>query len=555
MGVLRGISVAYTHIKMRAGKKVHTALQETTLVPQLSIDDINTFLDDTVAHIAQHERLNSIIRSWERRCELHLTDSLFTAWFTTQSGLFQRLTEEEFNALALPIIRIETTTVLFTAIFFSQSISLVKAYMNGKVQLVCSPSDMLRLNRLFNLMLHTMPLKLCVVQETPSVDISFVSHKESQSAKKRTIIVSDTTLRDGEQMPGIRFTPQQKLLLAQALNQMGIAVLEVGYPAVSPVEQEAVRQICDAGLNAMIQVISRPLPHEITLAAKCGVQSIAIFIGTSDLHLTHKLRMTRDELCRTVENGVRFARQYGLQVAFAPEDATRTQRDFLLKICGIAIESGAEVIGIPDTVGIMLPDEMRELIADIVTNLRVPVAAHCHNDFGLATANSLAAVVGGAAAVQCSLGGIGERAGNASLEEVVCALELRCGCTTQIDLTQLQSANELLYSFLPFSASPNKAIVGKNAFTHESGLHTSGVIREASTYEPFDPALLGRSRRFVFGKHSGRQAIVHVLEQAQITVTEQTLDDLVLAVKRLGDAGTSLSESELVQLARSGKVK
>jgi isopropylmalate/homocitrate/citramalate synthase/4-hydroxybenzoate polyprenyltransferase len=528
-----------------SGTTATTAAVTTAAAAQV---DVEGFIDTALDRLASDARTAGVVRRWDRRCEIVLTDRAFTARFEARQGQIHRMTAEALAAGTSPLITIRSSTRVFAQVFIERSSSAVAAYARGEVQLECSPLDMLRLSRLFNLILAATAAAPARAAEPRITAVS----DEAPAPAKRRVVVADTTLRDGEQMPGVSFSPEQKVALAAALERIGVPLLEVGYPAVSVAEREAIRRIVDRRSSASIQVISRPIASEIDLAAETGCDSIALFIGTSDIHLQSKLRISRDELCRIVEAGVRHARRYNVQVAFAPEDATRTDRELLIQICRVALDAGAEVLGLPDTVGVMTPAQMRSLIADATAALPVPIAVHCHDDFGLATANSLAAVEAGAAAVQCSLAGIGERAGNAPLEEVACALELQLGYATGLTLAQLQPATELLQRFLPFPIAPNKAIVGANAFSHESGLHTVGIIRDPSTYEPFDPALVGGGRRFVFGKHSGRTAIAHVLADADHAVDEVELDRLVQLVKTMGDQGKSLSAVELVQMARSG---
>lgn len=511
----------------------------------VSDEEIEQFIQNMLTQLSTQDKAAALLKNWNRRCQIQITDRGIVACFVSQEGQIRRFSPDEFASSGLPALQIQTTSEVFAAIFLEHRLSPASAYARGAVRMSGSPTDMLRLNRIFGFI-----MSLSAPRSKRSVEAVVERQPAAEPVAKRPVIIADTTLRDGEQMPGVRFTPEQKLALARALDNIGIPLLEVGYPAVSSAEQEAIAQIVKARLNASIQVISRPVPHEIDLAVATGVDSVALFIGTSELHLKQKLGISQDRLCQIVEQGVRYAKKHAIQVAFAPEDATRTDREFLARICGIAIEAGVDAIGIPDTVGVMTPGEMHDLISYLVATLQVPIAAHCHDDFGLATANSLAAIQAGAAAVQCSLGGIGERAGNAPLEEVACALHVLHGYPVQLDMSRFQAATELLYSYLPFAAAPNKAITGKYAFTHESGLHTSGVIREPATYEPFDPALVGGQRHFVFGKHSGRKAMAHVLAQADQVLSADELDALAQQVKNLGDAGISLTEEDLVHLAQ-----
>lgn len=531
----------------QAGLRDRHELGSTRGVParedaQLDRNDLERFVGASLERIATHQAISALVRSWERRGEIRIEDANFSAYFEARGGGIRRVEQAEFEASPLPAVRIRTSAAVFAAVFRHRTLSPVAAYLDRGVELDCSPLDMVRINRLFAFLLEA-PAPLVIAPPTVRPAAA------APIPGRRRVVVSDTTLRDGEQMPGVRFTPEQKLVLALALDRMRVPVLEIGYPAVSAGEREAVRAIVAAQPDAQLQVISRPDASEIDLAADTGADSIALFIGTSDIHLEHKLRMTRDEVCRTVETAARHARRRHVQVVFAPEDATRTDLEFLVRVCGVAIEAGADVIGVADTVGVMTPPQMGELVGHLAAALRVPLAVHCHNDLGLATANSMAALQAGASAVQCSLSGIGERAGNAALEEVAVAARVLLGYDVGIDLSRLAETADLLHRCLPFDRAPNKAVIGANAFTHESGLHVAGVIREPSTYEPYDPETVGARRQLIFGKHSGRAGIVEVLACAGRRSEPAFVAQLANRIKVLGEEGASLTEADVVHLS------
>jgi isopropylmalate/homocitrate/citramalate synthase len=330
---------------------------------------------------------------------------------------------------------------------------------------------------------------------------------------------------------------------------LGVPVIEVGFPAISSQERETIRRIVELGLKASIQVIARALESDIELAISTGSDIIAIFIGTSEYHLLKKLRMTQLEVIKAVCRSISFAKRAGVQIAFAPEDATRTDLKFLHQVCKAAQDSGADVIGLPDTVGIMTPRTMGQLVASLSAELTIPIAVHCHNDFGLAVANSLAALEAGALGIQCSINGLGERAGNASLAEVACALSFLYNCDTGLDLTQLEGISSMVAAITKIRLPNACPIVGKNAFTHESGTHIAGILQDPITYEPFDPALIGRERNFVFGKHSGKSAIEFVLRRNNINASEEVCEKILEAVKHLGEMKGVLSEKEVIRLS------
>ena len=372
------------------------------------------------------------------------------------------------------------------------------------------------------------------------------------------IVIFDTTLRDGEQAPGFSMDVPAKLAMARALDALGVDILEAGFPIASPADSEAVRQIAAAVRRPVIAALARTRRADIEEAgralAPAARSRIHTFLATSDLHLSTKLRMTREECLAAAVDAVRHARSFTDDVEFSAEDATRSDRDFLCRIIEAVIAAGATTINLPDTVGYATPDEHREFFAHILP--RVPNAAkalfsaHCHNDLGLAVANSLAAVQGGVRQVECSVNGIGERAGNASLEEFVMALRVRgdrLPFDTAIDASRLYSASQLVSQVTDEPVQANKAIVGRNAFAHEAGIHQDGVLKDTRTYEIMRPEDVGQSAasRLVLGRHSGRHAVQSRCEALGFNLSPAEIDQVYHAVISLGEHRKAIADGDL----------
>ena len=320
------------------------------------------------------------------------------------------------------------------------------------------------------------------------------------------IRIFDTTLRDGEQTPGISLSPDQKLAIAKKLDILGVDAIEAGFPVISEGEFKAVKMIASEGLSADICGLARTNKKDIDAAVDAGLKYIHTFIATSDIHLEYKLKMTREQALEKAIEAVEYGKSRGLQVEFSAEDATRTDRTFLKHVFGEVAKAGADRIDIPDTVGYSTPEYIAEITRDAIEVTKLPISVHCHNDFGLAVANALSGIRAGAKCAHVTINGIGERAGNAALEEFVMAL--KCLPSDQKYETGIKS--ELLYETSRFISKtvgiivqPNKAIVGTNAFGHESGIHTHGVLSNPLTYEPISPELVGRKRWLQVGKHAG----------------------------------------------------
>jgi 2-isopropylmalate synthase len=379
--------------------------------------------------------------------------------------------------------------------------------------------------------------------------------------------IFDTTLRDGEQSPGATMTAAEKLEVARSLARLGVDVIEAGFPAASPDDLEAVRRIAvEVGRSsngARVPVIcglARTVEKDIDKAWEAVRMAdhprIHTFLATSDIHMQYKLKMTRSQVEQQVERMVTYARSLCDDIEFSPEDAGRSDPEFLYRVLGIAIRAGATTLNIPDTVGYTLPDEFGELIAGIMANTpgieNCIVSVHCHNDLGLATANTLAGIRAGARQAEVTINGIGERAGNTALEEVVMALHTRrqmMDLTTNIETTQLARVSKLVSNYTGISVQPNKAIVGANAFAHEAGIHQDGMLKNHQTYEIMRPETVGVSQtKLVLGKHSGRHALKERLVSMGYGLDEEGLNKIFERFKTLADKKKTITDADLEAL-------
>jgi len=371
------------------------------------------------------------------------------------------------------------------------------------------------------------------------------------------LTVFDTTLRDGEQAPGYSLTIDEKLRMARQLDELGVDVIEAGFPIASDADAEAVRRVAGAVRRPVIAGLARCCRADIERAGEslkpAARSRIHTFIATSDLHLERKLRITREACLEAAIDAVRRARAYTDDVQFSAEDATRSDMEFLCRVIEAVIKAGATTINLPDTVGYSTPDEIGAFFTEIQT--RVPAAAglvfstHCHDDLGLAVANSLAAIQAGARQVECTINGIGERAGNASLEEMVMVTRVRRDrhpYATGIRTEALYAASQLLTTLTGEPVQANKAIVGRNAFAHEAGIHQDGMLKDRRTYEIMRPEEVGVPQTtFVLGKHSGRHAVARRAEQLGYTLSRFELDRIYRAMVALADRQKTVSDAEL----------
>ncbi len=382
----------------------------------------------------------------------------------------------------------------------------------------------------------------------------------SKSTDSNVIRIFDTTLRDGEQSPGASMTLSEKIRIAEVLEEMGVDVIEAGFPIASNGDFESVAEIARTVKNAIVCGLARAHAGDIDRAAE-ALQSarrkrIHTFISTSPLHMKYKLQMEPEDVHAAVVASVSHARGYTDDVEWSPEDGSRTDHDFLCRCVESAIKAGATTVNIPDTVGYAIPEEFGALIAMLMN--RVPnidqavISVHCHNDLGLAVANSLSAVKAGARQVECTINGLGERAGNAALEEIVMALRTRKDLLpfeTGIDTTQITRASRLVSAITGFVVQPNKAIVGKNAFAHESGIHQHGMLKHAQTYEIMRPEDVGLTKsNLVMGKHSGRHAFREKLKEMGFELGENALEDAFRRFKDLADKKKEIFDEDILAL-------
>jgi len=361
--------------------------------------------------------------------------------------------------------------------------------------------------------------------------------------------VFDTTLRDGEQTPGVALTPEDKVRIATQLDALGVDIIEAGFPIASTGEREGVKKIAGSGLRAEICGLARTRREDIDAALVCNVDRVHVFIATSDIHMTKKLKVTRDQVLTQAAESVGYAKSHGVKVEFSAEDATRSDLPFLLQVLEVAVGEGADTLNIPDTVGVAIPRGMFNLIREVKSTISVPVSVHCHNDMGLAVANSLAAVEAGAEQVHVTVNGIGERAGNASLEELALSLHSLYDVPTNIHLQEVWRTSQLVSKLTGVIVPPNKAVVGDNAFAHESGIHAHGVMCSPDTYEPIQPEIVGRTRRLVAGKHAGSHGLDVMLQEMGFSLTKEELKEVLERTKLLGDRGKKVTDKDLYSIA------
>jgi len=376
----------------------------------------------------------------------------------------------------------------------------------------------------------------------------------------KQIKIFDTTLRDGEQSPGCSMNLQEKLEVAHCLERLRVDVIEAGFAIASPGDFESVRAIAEAVKDCSVASLSRATRKDIDVAwdAVKGAADprIHTFLATSPLHMEYKLKMSPDQVLERVSEMVAYAKKYTSNVEFSAEDATRSDPEFLAKVVRLAIKAGATVINLPDTVGYTSPAEMQALIAYILENVEeaqnVDLSVHCHNDLGMAVANSLAGVLGGATQIECTINGLGERAGNTSLEEVVMALRTRADvydAVTRIDTTQIYRSSKAVYDIIGQTAPLNKPIVGRNAFLHESGIHQHGVLANKKTYEILTPESVGiRTNNLVLGKHSGKHAFESRLKELGYELSQEELLRCFDEFKALCDKKKVINDADLEAL-------
>src|SRR5271166_3579321 len=382
------------------------------------------------------------------------------------------------------------------------------------------------------------------------------------TAERARITIFDTTLRDGEQSPGCSMNQQEKLRLAHQLDRLGVDVIEAGFPIASDGDFESVKAIAAVVRRPIIAGLARACRADIERAWEALQDAerprIHVFLATSDIHLQYKLRITRDQCLAQARDAVRLAKSLCDDVEFSPEDATRTDPEFLIRVLNAVVEAGATTLNIPDTVGFTVPTEFAGLIGKIRDEVKgienVTISAHCHNDLGMAVANALAAVGAGARQVECTINGIGERAGNASLEEIVMAMRVRPDrypYETGVVSEQIFAASQMLSEITSVPVQPNKAITGRNAFAHEAGIHQDGMLKNPLTYEIMTPKSVGvPDSKLVLGKHSGRHALGLRCEQLGYQFDRRALDDIYRRFVRLADKIKHVEDHHLLELIR-----
>jgi 2-isopropylmalate synthase len=383
--------------------------------------------------------------------------------------------------------------------------------------------------------------------------------KDEQSGQDR-VFFFDTTLRDGEQSPGCSMTTPEKLRMAHALEALGVDIVEAGFAIASPGDFAAISSICHEVRGPRIASLARTRREDIQAAARsvegANRSRIHVFLASSDIHLEHKLKISRAQALEQAGEAVRLALTYVDDVEFSPEDATRSDPDFLCSLVATAIDAGAATINVPDTVGYCVPNEYAAIFH--MLRARVPqvagitLSSHCHNDLGMAVANSLAAMEAGVRQIECTINGIGERAGNAALEEVAAAMLVRRDkfpCVHGLVLEQLYPTSQLLAELISFAPAPNKAVVGSNAFAHEAGIHQHGVLAHPLTYEIMTPASVGvPNNRMVLGKHSGRRALTHRLKELGFALDAADLDIVYHRFNELADHRKAIFDQDLISL-------
>lgn len=395
---------------------------------------------------------------------------------------------------------------------------------------------------------------------------SISDHRSSHShdPSDGVVRVFDTTLRDGEQAPGCSMTPTEKLRVARQIALLGADIIEAGFPAASPGDAEAVRVIATEVGTAdgpVICALARATPHDIDICAHALTPAVKrrihTFIATSDVHMEHKLRMSRSEVIASTRLAVTHARALADDVEFSAEDASRSDPDFLCDVFAAAVECGATTVNVPDTVGYVTPAEYAALIARVVSAVRadgITVSTHCHNDLGLAVANTLAGITAGARQVECTINGLGERAGNAALAEVVMALHTRqgyYGISTDIRTRELMRSSQVVAEATGVHMPCNKPIVGANAFSHEAGIHQDGVLKHRATYEIMSAELVGATGDLILGKHSGRNAFrQHIHDHLGYTLDDDTLQRAFTRFKAAADERKVVTTLEIAQIIR-----
>ncbi|MBN2110889.1 MAG: homoaconitate hydratase [Methanosarcinaceae archaeon] len=363
------------------------------------------------------------------------------------------------------------------------------------------------------------------------------------------IEICDVTLRDGEQTPGVVFTRDEKIAIATELDAVKVEIIEAGFPVVSPAEKEIVKEIANMGLNAKTCCLARSVIGDVETAVDCDVDFVSIFIAMSELHLKYKYHKSYEEMFSSAMIAVEYAKDHGVGVRFAAEDGTRTDVDVLKKAFTAAEDYKVDYVSIADTIGILNPSTTYYLVSEIKKVVHTPICIHCHNDLGMATANTLSAAEAGAKQLHTTVNAIGERAGNASLEEVLVALRIQYGID-RYDTARLTKLSKMVNEFSGVRPAINKAIVGEHAFSHESGIHVCAILEEPRTYELFSPEMVGGERHLIVGKHTGTKALRGILKSMGYELDKEQLCELLDKIKNCTDAKKGISPSRLEEMIR-----
>lgn len=365
------------------------------------------------------------------------------------------------------------------------------------------------------------------------------------------VVVYDSTLRDGEQTPGVHFTVDQKVAIARKLDEVGVHQIEAGFPAVSDTEREAVKKVAGLGLNADILCLSRTLQSDIDAAIACDVDMVLLFVATSELHLKYKLKMSPKDVLEKAVRSVEYAREHGLKASLSTEDSTRSDLGLMMEVYHASEAAGASRLGITDTLGCAGPEAVSYIVGKIREGTKLPLSAHLHNDFGLGVANSIAALSAGAEAIATTVGGIGERAGNVPLEQLVMALKHIHKRDIGIRTEGLTELARLVFESAKLPIPVNQPWVGPNAFSHESGIHVQAVLNCPMTYECVDPEEVGNRRRLVLGKHSGTAIVRSRLEEKSVQASQEQVCDIVRAIKTAGEEHGRVSDEEFWSIVQA----
>jgi len=366
----------------------------------------------------------------------------------------------------------------------------------------------------------------------------------------RKVKIYDTTLRDGEQTPGVKFTKEQKVQIAKKLDELGVDAIEAGFPVISSYDEEAVKAVASERLSADVICLCRSKQKDIDAALKADVDGVIIFLAVSDLHLKYKLHTDLMAAINMAAESIAYAKSHGLFVQLSAEDATRTSMESLTALYSAAEESGADRLGIADTTGCIRPRAMHYLIESLRKKFDLELSVHCHNDFGLAVANSLAAYEAGIDTISVSVNGLGERCGNASLEEVVMSLYALYGVDLKFNIHILRELSEMVSKFSGIPIPINKPIVGANAFRHESGIHVAAIMKNPFTYESYEPQLVGQERKLVFGRHSGTDGVKLKIESLGYKITDEDLAEIMKRLKTLPMNATIIDNGNLCDFVK-----